>query len=100
MATSKQLDANRRNALASTGPRTEAGKAVVRLNNFRHGMRCDLPVIAGVEAEADWLDHLDGVRASLDPANPLEDALAARVALMLWRLNRVSRYETAMIVIG
>ena len=100
MATSKQVGANRRNALASTGPRTEAGKAVVRLNNFRHGMRCDLPVIAGVEQEADWLDHLEGVRASLDPASPLEDALAARVALMLWRLNRVARYETAMIVGG
>ena len=46
------------------------------------------------------MDHLEGVRASLDPANPLEDALAARVALMLWRLNRVARYETAMIVVG
>ena len=39
MATKKQIAANRRNALKSTGPRTEKGKAAVRLNALRHGLR-------------------------------------------------------------
>ena len=30
---------NRRNAKKSTGPRTAQGKAISRLNSFRHGMR-------------------------------------------------------------
>jgi len=37
MATQKQIAANRRNALKSTGPRTPAGRAAVRLNALKHG---------------------------------------------------------------
>jgi hypothetical protein len=33
----QKLEANRRNALNSTGPRTPEGKANVRLNAFKHG---------------------------------------------------------------
>ncbi len=100
MATAKQLEANRRNARVSTGPRSPAGKAVVRLNNFRHGLRCTLPVVPDVEHAADWEEHLAGVLDSLGPAGALEEALAGRVALMLWRLNRVVRYETSMIAVA
>jgi hypothetical protein len=38
MATDKQIAANRRNALQSTGPRTPLGKAQSRLNSIRHGL--------------------------------------------------------------
>jgi hypothetical protein len=39
MPTEKQIAANRRNALKSTGPRTPRGKAFTRLNALRHGLR-------------------------------------------------------------
>jgi len=39
MATEKQIAANRRNALKSTGPRTPRGKAFTRLNRLYHGLR-------------------------------------------------------------
>ena len=39
MATAAQIEANRRNCQKSTGPRTEAGKARVRLNPYKHGQR-------------------------------------------------------------
>jgi hypothetical protein len=37
--TEARLEANRRSAKKSTGPRTAAGKARSRMNGFRHGMR-------------------------------------------------------------
>jgi len=38
MTNQKQLEANRRNANKSTGPKTPQGKAVVRLNARTHGL--------------------------------------------------------------
>lgn len=37
--TQARLEANRRNARKSTGPRTTAGKAQSSMNRFRHGSR-------------------------------------------------------------
>jgi len=38
MASQKQIDANRRNAERSTGPRTPEGKAIVKNNALKHGL--------------------------------------------------------------
>jgi hypothetical protein len=38
MTSTKQIEANRRNALASTGPRTQEGKAIVARNAVKHGL--------------------------------------------------------------
>ena len=38
MASLKQLEANRRNALKSTGPRTPEGKKISCLNALKHGV--------------------------------------------------------------
>src|SRR5687767_14517511 len=45
MASQKQIDANRRNAQRSTGPITEAGKAVAKFNALRHGMTAESAVL-------------------------------------------------------
>jgi hypothetical protein len=95
MTTLAKIEANRRNALLSTGPRTPAGKAVVAANATKHGIFARLPVVAG-ESPPDWDAHRAGVVASLAPVGLLEVNLAERAALLLWRLARLARYEAAV----
>jgi hypothetical protein len=83
--------------VAKRGPKTEKGKSVVRLNAIQHGGLSTVPVIPGLEREEDWQAHSAGVLSSLTPEGHLETTLADRVALLLWRLARIARYECAMI---
>ena len=92
MTSEAKLEANRRNAKKSTGPRTDAGKALARYNAVRHGVLTAAPLLPGEDAAA-WDRHNAGVAASLAPAGALEEALAGRVALTLWRLGRFARAE-------
>src|SRR2546428_11252189 len=45
MTTPAQIEANRRNAQKSTGPKTAQGRAVVSLNGLRHGLRAETAVL-------------------------------------------------------
>ncbi|MGA3066377.1 MAG: hypothetical protein ABSF29_05965 [Tepidisphaeraceae bacterium] len=93
MTTEAKIDANRENALASTGPTTAEGKAIVSCNAMRHGLLSWKPVIPGFETAEDWESHLDKTVESLAPVGHIEALLVERVALLFWRLARVARYE-------
>jgi len=82
------------------GPKTETGKEVARWNATRHGIRSPAPVIPGLEKVEDWEDHRDGVLENLSPNGHLELVLAERVALLSWRLHRVTRYERESIALS
>jgi hypothetical protein len=99
MTSTPQLAANRQNAARSTGPRTSQGKARSSKNALRHGLRSGLPVLPG-ERDEDWQHHHDGVVQDLTPLGTLEKALASRVALCLWRMQRVAAYETTVTAAG
>src|SRR5260370_31161542 len=99
MTTALQVTANKRNATKSSGPRTPAGKTRASKNALRHGLRSELPVVPGERAE-DWEEHQIGILRSLAPVGALEEALAQRVALCLWRLGRVAAYETGVTAAG
>jgi hypothetical protein len=75
------------------------GSARSSKNALRHGLRSDVPVLPGERAE-EWQEHRDGILRSLAPAGALEQALAERVALCLWRLRRAAAYETAVTRVG
>ncbi len=99
MTTLAKIEANRANAKKSTGPRTAEGKAAAALNAVRHAVLSAAPVVPG-EDPAAWADHLAGVLASLAPAGLLEERLAARAASLLWRLDRLTRFEAASVTAG
>jgi hypothetical protein len=82
------------------GPNTAQGKAVVRWNATRHGISSPKPVVPGLEKQDDWESHLEGIMENLSPVGHLEITLAERVALLSWRLHRVTRYETGAIAIS
>jgi DNA gyrase/topoisomerase IV subunit A len=82
------------------GPATKNGKQIVRWNATRHGISSPQPVIPGLEEQADWESHRDGIMENLSPVGHLEVTLAERVALLSWRLHRVTRYETQSIAVS
>jgi hypothetical protein len=53
-----------------------------------------------LEKLEDWVGHLEGIMENLSPVGHLEVTLAERVALLSWRLHRVTRYETGAIAIS
>jgi hypothetical protein len=82
------------------GPKTAQGKAVVRWNATRHGISSPKPVVPGLEKQEDWESHLEGIMENLSPIGHLEITLAERIALLCWRLHRVTRFETGSIAVS
>ncbi len=92
----RQVVANRRNALRSTGPRTAAGKAVARDNARKHGFLSRHLIIAG-ESPADFGQLLDDLLAEYRPVGVVESGLVEQVAIGLWRKARFVRAEAALV---
>ncbi len=123
--TEKQIEANRRNAQKSTGPRTEAGRAVARLNALTHGLRSEEEVL-GPRTDTLKGGHRTGIRstavlvrgahyqesqeefdelharfvADLQPVGPVEEMLVDQVVTGHWRLRRALRAEAGEIALS
>ena len=98
--TKKQIDANHVNATKSTGPRTVEGKARVRLNAIKHGLRAEQVVVLGgptAEDPAEFDSLLSGMLHDCKPAGALERVLVERLAVSYWRLRRAYRFEARAI---
>jgi hypothetical protein len=94
MATTAQIEANRRNAQRSTGPRTEAGRLVASRNALKHGLTARQLILFD-ETEADFAAFHGEMVEALAPGDALEAALAERIILCAWRLRRAERAEAA-----
>ncbi len=99
MSTLAKIEANQRNAQLSTGPRTAEGRVIVSRNATKHGIFAAAPVLPGENAD-EWEAHRGGTVASLAPLGLLEVNLAERIALLLWRLQRLARYEAETVAAG
>ncbi len=94
MATEKQIAANRMNALKSTGPKTEEGKARASFNAIRHGLRADTLALP-YEDPAEVQEFVDGILAAVAPRDAIEAELAAEIATLSWKLRRAERVDNA-----
>ena len=78
---------------AKRGPKSAEGRLAVRLNASTHGILSPQPIVNAYERPEDWEGHRAAIVDSLSPEGGMEQVLAERVALMSWRLNRVTLYE-------
>ena len=95
MSSFKQIEANRRNALKSTGPTTPEGKRRSRCNALRHGLTAET-VIAALENSGDYEGFEAAVISDYDVESAVERELVLRLASVLWRLRRASSIETGL----
>jgi len=96
----RRTEANRKNALTSSGPRTDEGKAVVSRNAIRHGIFArDLIIRAGgyQENEEEYQGLLEALQSDLEPRGATEHLLVEKITIGYWRLRRLLRYETGVI---
>jgi len=95
MTSIKQIEANRRNSLKSTGPKTEAGKQASRCNAVRHGLTAET-VIGALEDAEDYKAFELAITADYDAQSAVERELVLRLASLLWRLRRATTIETGL----
>jgi hypothetical protein len=98
MTSFRQIEANRRNALKSTGPTTPEGKDRSRRNAVRHGLSAET-VITALEDVDDYRAFEAAVIADYDARTAVERELVLRLASLLWRLRRATSIETALMSI-
>ena len=98
MTSLAKIESNRRNALNSTGPRSPEGKDRARRNALRHGLTARTLVFAAGEDEGEFARFAADLMADLAPEGACEEALAQRIVLCTWRLERVARIEADILM--
>jgi hypothetical protein len=87
----------RLNGAKSKGPITPNGKTRSSKNALKHGFAAVINNVLGIEDEAAFNLHLDGLRASFLPLNYAEHMLVDLLASISWRQSRLIGLETALL---
>lgn len=83
------IEANRANAQRSTGPKTDAGKEVVKNNALKHGLLTKTLAFENEEAAAEFQSLCGELESDLKPEGALEKMLAEDIAVSWWKLRTV-----------
>src|SRR3954452_3588059 len=96
MATDKQTEAHRRNAIKSTGPRTEAGKQASRANAWKHGLAAKNMLYSPMRHEDHNAFHemRNELMQSWQPAGLKEEQLVDMIASAYNRMQRLEKIES------
>src|ERR1700688_359279 len=90
--TPRRLEANRRNAAHSTGPRTAAGKTRVARNAIKHGFFVAQERWTPRQRR-DFEETLNGLREELKPRGMLEESCVTTIAESYVRMAAMLHYE-------
>ena len=96
MATEKQIEANRRNAQQSTGPRTAEGKAAARRNALSSGIYAEREVILPCENPQDLETLTAEYHQRYQPITPETRCLVDSLVSDEWLLRRFRTIEAQL----
>jgi hypothetical protein len=94
-----RLAANRANALHSTGPHSDQGKAAASLNAVKTGLT-GRTVLLSTDDAAEYERHLAAFRDEYQPTGLRECELVQSIADTFWRLARIPCLEMAIFAKG
>lgn len=97
MATQKQIAANRRNALKSTGPKTESGKEIVSRNAVTHGLLATKAAVLPGEEEA-FANFEAAMIEDLGPDSFFERFEVNTLVQAAWRSLRLNHIEVGVLI--
>ena len=92
----KQIDANRRNAQKSTGPKTKEGKAKSSMNSIKYGIYSDKFLIKN-EKKEDFDEYSNGFINWLNPTNPVLLDMASQIIASGWFAKRYMIVESTIL---
>ena len=90
-----KLEANRRNALKSTGPRTQEGKDRSKMNAVTHGCRAETLVMRDEDSQ-EFEARREAWMADLQPRGEAERRAVNDAVISSWRQDRASGAEVAL----
>src|SRR6266576_520724 len=96
MATIKQIEANRRNSLKSTGPKTPEGKQACKMNALRHGLRA-ATIVLPAEKPEDFHQLCNDLETEWQPQSRTEHFYLEQMAVSQWKLARVEVAEKSIV---
>ncbi|MGC4054610.1 MAG: SEC-C metal-binding domain-containing protein [Paludibaculum sp.] len=96
MTSNAQITANRANALLSTGPRSEDGKARSARNHLRHGFRSQSVLLPG-DDPAEFEQLLDELTVHFGPTDVYSERCVREMADAEWRLRRVRLHQELLL---
>ena len=99
MSTEAQINANRQNAQASTGPTSEAGKAVSRLNAVKTGLTARTMLLSEEDAPI-YAKYIERFFKEYLPANEAEHDLVQTIADTEWRIRQIAPLEAGIYARG
>ena len=97
MISEVKVEANRENALSSTGPKTPEGKSKSSMNALKHGLRARKAVLLPHESEEEFESMRKAMLYELDPRGMTECIIAEMVIDSAWRLRRIPIFETQVL---
>ncbi|CAN5698965.1 hypothetical protein BH09PLA1_BH09PLA1_23520 [soil metagenome] len=97
MCSKKMRAANRRNAIKSTGPKSEAGKSRSSQNAITHGLSARASVVLD-ESTEEFDTFAQAVHDDFRPCGPMENVLVDRIVHLSWKLRRIPKAEAELFV--
>jgi hypothetical protein len=95
MTSERKIQANRTNAMRSTGPKSVQGKARVSENAMTHGLNSQKVVLRGEDVVEYERLRKEAV-AYYQPKGSMEERVVGRIVIHEWRIDRLDRIEGAV----